>query len=125
MNYQAFTNDTLLMMHHGARGALAVDDELSKLGQEARFQVRQTPDWVAHASELESEMLKRGMSFDAIKWSEDQAQLSQSTDMTRPADDPDASPNQTPASEAAAHTVDGASRLRSRLAAIFGVKATD
>ncbi len=117
MNYQAFTNDTLLMMHHGARGALAVDDELSKLGQEARFQVRQTPDWVAHASELESEMLRRGMRFDAIKWSEDHAPLS------RQSDDPDASPNQTAAS-AEAQTVDAVTRLRNRLAAIFGVKAT-
>lgn len=117
MNYQAFTNDTLLMMHHGARGALAVDDELSELGQEARFQVRQTPDWVAHASELESEMLRRGMSFDAIKWSEDQALL------FRQADDPDVSPNQTVASEEA-QAADGAARLRSRLAAIFKAKAT-
>ena len=34
MNYQAFTNDTLTMMYEGARGALAVDDELKKLGNE-------------------------------------------------------------------------------------------
>src|SRR5258708_29669504 len=31
MNYQSFTNDTLTMMYEGARGALAVDDELKKL----------------------------------------------------------------------------------------------
>jgi hypothetical protein len=123
MNYQAFTNDTLLMMHHGARGALAVDDELNKLGREARFRVRQTPDWVAHASELESEMLKRGMSFDAIRWSEDQAQLSPPTDMAWQADDSDISPIETAATEEL-QTVDGASRLRTRLAAIFGAKAT-
>jgi hypothetical protein len=32
MNYQAFTNMTLILMHHGARGAVAVDDALTKLG---------------------------------------------------------------------------------------------
>jgi hypothetical protein len=73
MNYQAFTNDSLMMMHHGARGALAVDDELNHLGQEKRFRVRETPDWIQHATGLEAEMLRRNMSFEAIKWSEDQA----------------------------------------------------
>jgi len=77
MNYQPFTNDTLLLMHHAARGALAVDDELIKLGQERRFRVRETPDWIKHAAELETEMLRRGMSFDPIKWSEDEASASQ------------------------------------------------
>jgi hypothetical protein len=66
MKYQAFTNDSLAMMHHGARGALAVDDELSKLGEEPRFKVRSTSDWAEHAADLEAEMLRRGMSFEAI-----------------------------------------------------------
>ena len=66
MKYQAFTNDSLAMMHHGARGALAVDDELSKLGEEPRFKVRSTPDWALHAADLEAEMLRRHMSFEAI-----------------------------------------------------------
>ena len=66
MKYQAFTNDSLAMMHHGARGALAVDDELSKLGEEPRFKVRDTADWAEHAADLETEMLRRGMSFEAI-----------------------------------------------------------
>jgi hypothetical protein len=66
MKYQAFTNDSLAMMHHGARGALAVDDELSKLGEEPRFKVRSTSDWAQHAADLETEMLRRGMSFEAI-----------------------------------------------------------
>src|ERR1700749_1434250 len=66
MKYQAFTNDSLAMMHHGARGALAVDDELSKLGEEPRFKVRATSDWAEHAADLEAEMLRRGMSFEAI-----------------------------------------------------------
>ena len=34
MNYQAFTNDSLTKMYEGIRGALAADDEFSKLGGE-------------------------------------------------------------------------------------------
>ena len=75
MNYPAFTNDSLTMMYEGIRGALAADDALKAQGQETRFRVRETPDWRRHAAELESEMLKRGMFFDVIDWSEDQASL--------------------------------------------------
>jgi hypothetical protein len=70
MNYQAFTNDTLTMMYEGARGALAVDDELKKLGNEPRFRVRETPEWKQYAADLEAKMLKRGMVFEIIDWSE-------------------------------------------------------
>jgi hypothetical protein len=73
MNYQAFTNDSLSMMLHGIRGALAVDDELNRLGKNPRFSVRETPDWKKHAADLEAEMQRRGMSFDAIDWSEEWA----------------------------------------------------
>ncbi len=75
MNYQAFTNDSLTMMYESVRGALAADDVLSGLGEEPRFRVRATPDWKLHASDLETEMLRRGMIFDIIDWSEDQAHL--------------------------------------------------
>jgi hypothetical protein len=75
MNFQAFTNDSLTMMYQGARGALAVDDELRKLGRECRFRVRETPDWKVYTAELEAEMLKRGIVFELIDWSEDQATL--------------------------------------------------
>ncbi len=75
MNYQAFTNDSLTMMYEGIRGALAADDALNALGEERRFRVRETPEWKRHAGELESEMLKRGMFFDVIDWSEDQTVL--------------------------------------------------
>jgi hypothetical protein len=70
MNYQAFTNDSLTMMYQGARGALAVDDALRELGKECRFRVRETPDWKMHAADLEAEMLRRGMVFEVIDWSE-------------------------------------------------------
>jgi len=80
MNYQAFTDNTILLMHYAALGALAVDDELKKLGREERFRVRETPDWIGHIAELEAEMRRRGMSFDAIKWSEDNASASHLAD---------------------------------------------
>jgi hypothetical protein len=75
MNYPAFTNDSLTMLYEGVRGALAADNALKAQGQETRFRIRETPDWKRHAAELESEMLRRGMFFDVIDWSEDQASL--------------------------------------------------
>ena len=75
MNYQAFTNDSLIMMYEGIRGALESDDELVSLGEQPRFRARESPDRRQHAANLESEMLRRGMSFEAIDWSEDQAGL--------------------------------------------------
>ena len=71
MNYQAFTNDSLTMMYEAIRGALAADDALKRQGLAIRFRVRETPDWKKHAADLESEMLKRGMRFEIIDWSED------------------------------------------------------
>jgi hypothetical protein len=73
MNYPAFTNDSLTMMYEGIRGALAADDALKRQGMRARFRVRETPEWKLHAAELETEMLGRGMMFEVIDWSEDQA----------------------------------------------------
>jgi hypothetical protein len=75
MNYQAFTNDSLTMMYEGVRGALGADDALKLQELETRFRVRETPEWRKHAADLETEMLKRGMFFEVIDWSEDQAQL--------------------------------------------------
>jgi hypothetical protein len=62
-------------MYEGIRGALASDDAFSGLGEEPRFRVRETPEWKKHAADLESEMLKRGMFFEVIDWSEDQPTL--------------------------------------------------
>jgi hypothetical protein len=75
MNYGAFTNDSLTMMYEAVRGALAADDALKAEGQETRFRVRETADWKRHAADLEVEMLRRGVTFDIIDWSEDQATL--------------------------------------------------
>jgi hypothetical protein len=71
--WQAFTNDSLTMMYEAIRGAMAADDALKRQGMEIRFRVRETPEWKKHTGELESEMLNRGMFFDVIDWSEDQA----------------------------------------------------
>jgi hypothetical protein len=73
MNYQAFTNNSLTMMYEGVRGALAADDALVNEHRELPFRVRETHEWKLHAADLEAEMHKRGMTFDPIDWSEDQA----------------------------------------------------
>jgi hypothetical protein len=75
MNYQAFTNESLTMMYESIRGALAADDTLKQQDKETRFRIRETPDWREHAAALESEMLKRGMIFEVIDWSEHQVPL--------------------------------------------------
>lgn len=71
MNYQEFTNGSLVLMYQSTRGALAADDALSELGARPTFRVRETPEWKLHAADLEVEMLRRGMSFEVIDWSED------------------------------------------------------
>jgi hypothetical protein len=83
MNYAAFTNDSLTMMYEGIRGALAADDALKRQDMETRFRVRETPEWKLHAANLEAEMLKRGMMFKVIDWSEDQAALPFERNRTR------------------------------------------
>jgi hypothetical protein len=52
-------------------GRPRVDDAHCELGKECRFRVRETPEWKKHAADLEAEMLRRGMIFDVIDWSED------------------------------------------------------
>jgi hypothetical protein len=79
MNYQAFTNASLTMMYKGIRGALVANHALKRQGMETRFRVRETPEWKLHAAELETEMLGRGMMFEVIDWSEDQARLYSAT----------------------------------------------
>jgi hypothetical protein len=64
--------------HDDVRGrprGLAADDAPKRQGTETRFGVRETAEWKRHAGEMESEMLKRGMLFDVVDWSEDQTSL--------------------------------------------------
>src|SRR5882724_8350378 len=67
MDYQAFTDDSLVKMYEGVREALAADEAL---GGEGRFRVRKTPAWRLHAADLEAEMLRRGLTFEVIEWYE-------------------------------------------------------
>jgi hypothetical protein len=75
MNYGAFTNDSLTTMYEVVRGALDADDTLKERGEEIRFRVRETAEWKKHATDLEMEMIKRGMIFEVINWSQGQAEL--------------------------------------------------
>ena len=75
MNYSAFTDDSLKMMYEAVRGALASDDAQKARNEEARFRVRETPEWKRHAADLEIEMIRRGVSVELIDWSGGQAEL--------------------------------------------------
>jgi hypothetical protein len=75
MNYNAFTYDSLKMMYEAVRGALASDDAAEAQKETPRFRVRQTPDWRRHAADLEKEMIRRGVSFDVIDWTNGQEEL--------------------------------------------------
>lgn len=70
MDYSGFTDQSLAAMHFCARGALVADDEMTSLGLEPRFRVRQTPAWNKHVADLETEMLIRGLAFETIEWLE-------------------------------------------------------
>jgi len=70
MDYTAFTKDSLTMMYEAVRGALAADDALKRQGIATQFRVRETPEWKKHAVDLEQEMLKRGMFFHVLDWSD-------------------------------------------------------
>jgi hypothetical protein len=68
MDYQGFTNDSLVKMYDGVREALAADEAFGEFGGEGRFRVRQTPGWKLHAADLEAEMIRRGITFEVIDW---------------------------------------------------------
>jgi len=70
MDYQGFTDDSLIKLYEGVREALAADEAFTELGGEGRFRVRKTPAWKLHAADLEAEMLRRGMTFEVIEWYE-------------------------------------------------------
>jgi hypothetical protein len=71
MNYQAFTNESLIMMYEAIRGALASDDAQQMSGEKPRFRVRETSEWRRHANHLKREILRRKLPVRAIDWSED------------------------------------------------------
>ena len=118
MNYQAFTNDALLMMHYSTRGALAVDDELTRLGAERRFRVRENSDWKKHADDLEAEMSKRGMNFEAIDWLEIQI-VDGVPDSAALQPEPPQDAGSAPSDPVSSEADDGNARLKRRIAAFI------
>jgi hypothetical protein len=44
-------------------------------GRRDQISVRETAEWKTHAADLEMEMIKRGMIFEVINWSQGQAEL--------------------------------------------------
>lgn len=119
MNYQAFTNDALLMMHFSTRGALAVDDELSRLGAECRFRVRENSDWKKHADDLEAEMSKRGMNFEAIDWLQIQTVDGVADSAALQPEPPQPDRGSAPSDPVSREADDGNARLKRRIAAFI------
>ncbi|MHC1946208.1 hypothetical protein IF803_17645 [Bradyrhizobium sp. UFLA06-06] len=76
MEYDAFTDASLKMMYEAVRGALEADDEFAANGEEPKFRVRSTAEWKRHASNLEAEILKRGLQIDIIDWTKGRDELS-------------------------------------------------
>ena len=70
-----FTHDSLTVMYETIRGALATDNALTAQGGETRFRVRETPEWRKHAADLEKEMLRRGMLFEVVDWTNGRTEL--------------------------------------------------
>ncbi|WP_338690167.1 hypothetical protein V5279_28275 [Bradyrhizobium sp. 26S5] len=75
MEYGAFTDASLKMMYEAVRGALQADDEFEANGEDAKFRVRSTAEWKLHASNLETEILRRGLRIDIIDWTNGQGEL--------------------------------------------------
>ncbi len=119
MNYQAFTNDALLMMHYSTRGALAVDDELTRLGAERRFRVRENSDWKKHADDLEAEMSKRGMIFEAIDWLQIQKVDGVADSAALQPEIPQSDRGSAPSDPVSREADDGNARLKRRIAAFI------
>ena len=68
----AITDASLRMIYEAIRGALEADDESEAGGKDPKYRVRSTAEWKRHASDLEAEMLKRGLEFDVIDWTNGQ-----------------------------------------------------
>lgn len=66
MNYQKFKNDSLIMLYENIRTAVAADGARKAGGKEIHLRVGQTSDFKKRANVLETEMLRRGMTFEAI-----------------------------------------------------------
>ena len=68
MDCGTFTDAGLRVMYDAIHGALEVDNEFEAGGKDPKFRVRSMPEWKRHAGDIEAEMLKRGLAFDVIDW---------------------------------------------------------
>ena len=75
MNYQAFTNDALTVLYETIRGSLAADNALIAQGGETRFTRSRNAGMEEARRRSEKEMLRRGMLFEVIDWTNGQAEL--------------------------------------------------
>ncbi len=69
MNYQTFKNDSVTMLYENIRATVAADAARKMDGKEIHFRVRETSDLKRRANVLEAEMIRRGITFEAIDWS--------------------------------------------------------
>ena len=74
----AITDPSLRMIYEAIRGALEADDEFEASGKDPKFRVRSTAEWKRHARDLDAEMMKRGLEFDVIDWTNGQSERRES-----------------------------------------------
>ena len=66
MNLHNITTEGLLLLHNAIRKALEEDDSLPE--NQKKYEVRSFSDWRKWADEIESELTKRDISYNAIQW---------------------------------------------------------
>jgi len=66
MNIPGFTTKTLLEFNAKVKECLRKDDDNSST--EKDYGVRSFPDWRRFSNEIEEELKRRGVQFDAIQW---------------------------------------------------------
>jgi hypothetical protein len=63
MNYSAFTDKALQIMHDAVHRAIADDAVAAKRGDPPRCGTKETKDWHSHAQGLEDELARRNVPF--------------------------------------------------------------
>lgn len=62
-----YSTSGLLMMHHGIRQALEVDDNLFPKAEKT-YGVREYPDWRRWSDAIESELNRRQVKYQKVAW---------------------------------------------------------
>lgn len=68
MNYAAFTDKALQLMHDAVHRAIAADAVANKRGEPSPCETKQTRDWHDHAKALEQEMVRRNVPFIPVRF---------------------------------------------------------